>query len=131
MPRHDEYRSLVIAILLSGLRLSTAFQYSANYAEQQYSKFSITWSPLSAHFSTELGRDRVIAFRCNSATRRLYAGDRVRVKTPKTKQLTTELLCRAFSRCKTYCRNILCHAWVLSEEVNGMCGTCRQYVDAI
>jgi hypothetical protein len=29
------------------------------------------------------------------------------------------------------CRNILCHAWVLSEEVNGMCGTCRQYVDAI
>jgi hypothetical protein len=29
------------------------------------------------------------------------------------------------------CLNILCHAWVLSEEVNGMCGTCRQYVDAI
>jgi hypothetical protein len=29
------------------------------------------------------------------------------------------------------CRNILCHAWEVSDEVNVMCGTCRQYVDAI
>jgi hypothetical protein len=30
-----------------------------------YSGYSITRSPLSAHFSIELGRDREIAYRCN------------------------------------------------------------------
>jgi hypothetical protein len=41
---------------------------------------------------------------------------------------------RAFYEFASYfttCRNILCHAWVVSDEVNIMCGTCRQYVDAI
>jgi hypothetical protein len=29
------------------------------------------------------------------------------------------------------CQNILCHACVVSDEVNVMRGTCRQYEDAI
>jgi hypothetical protein len=52
----------------------------------EYSEYSISRSPLSANFSTELGRDRVIVYGRNSVSRRSYAGDRATVKTPKTKE---------------------------------------------